>query len=554
MSYCPVCEQEYGDGVGFCTLDGAALVQSLDREEPSIGRVIKGKYRVIKKLGQGGMAAVYLCEQMVLGRKVALKVLHGAYGRDPEFVQRFHHEARLVASLNHRNIVTVYDFDQAEDGSPLIAMEYLEGSDLGNVIREGPMDVEQALRVAIQIGEGLAAAHRAGVIHRDIKPENIMLVGHDQEVKLMDFGIARLREMSGMAPLTRQGMIMGTPAYMAPEQIEGTDITEKTDIYAYGIVLYQMLTGDVPFRASTPSALLMKHLQEKPVPVRKLRSDVPVAVERVVMQALEKNPVRRQSNVQEVVGHLRQLVGQTAALEIPEAARRRWWPWRWTYKHKVFSVEELRRDIQSTVERVVKETLARDLELRTRAMQEGVTVLKSNPSSIGILQDRSPPSGFFSDIPMKTAFFTEGRARYEAIQETLKFYRDHLEKEYKTLARQADLTYLLWIFCVGLGFLVLIAALILLLYGRITQGILTSVSTVLVYFIQRVFQNREDHYRSLAGAKNRHLEYGNQWLLVIQSIDAIEDQGERVRRQARLVDALTKHLRDVHVDVTSRKG
>jgi len=319
MKYCPLCERSYGDEVQVCQLDGATLREGESKGDPFIGQMIKGRYQVIKKLGEGGMGTVYLAEQVSIGRKVALKVLHGRYAQDEEFVRRFRHEARLAAALNHRNVITVYDFDQGEDGSLFIAMEYVDGRNLSEVIREeGPLDVGRAVRLGIQIAEGLGAAHRTGVIHRDIKPENIMIVGSGQEVKLMDFGIARLRDTGAMTRLTRSGVIMGTPAYMSPEQIEGREVTERTDLYAFGIVLYEMLSGGVPFRASTPGALLMKHLREMPVPVRKLRTEVPSSVEQVVMQALEKKPQRRQKDMEEVAQGLRKAGETLVEEEIPE--------------------------------------------------------------------------------------------------------------------------------------------------------------------------------------------------------------------------------------------
>ena len=318
MKYCPICEQSYGDHVEVCKVDGATLRASGAQQDPFIGQMIKGRYQVMKKLGEGGMGTVYLAEQVSIGRKVALKVLHKQYARDEEFVRRFRHEARLAASLNHRNVITVYDFDQADDGSLFIAMEHVAGRSLKDVIQEGPLDVGRAVRLGIQIAEGLGAAHRAGVIHRDIKPENVMVVGEGEEIKLMDFGIARLRDAGSMTRLTRAGVIMGTPAYMSPEQVEGTEVSEKTDTYAFGIVLYEMLSGGVPFRASTPAAVLVKHMQEMPVPLRKLRREIPSAVERVVMQALEKKPQRRQRDMEEVIQGLKKAEGTLVGAEIPK--------------------------------------------------------------------------------------------------------------------------------------------------------------------------------------------------------------------------------------------
>ena len=310
MNVCPICEKTYGDHVSVCPADGATLRTSGPPPDPFLGQTINGRYAVIRKLGEGGMGAVYLAEQVSMSRKVALKILHGHFARDEEFVRRFRLEARLAAALNHRNVITVHDFDQAEDGSLFIAMEYLEGRTLSEVIRQdGALAVGRAVRFGMQIAQGLEAAHRAGVIHRDIKPHNIMAVGRGDDLKLMDFGIARLMDAEGSG-LTRTGMVMGTPAYMAPEQIEGGEITEQTDIYAFGIVLYELLTGRVPFTASSPRAVLTKHLQEAPVPLRTVRPEVPASVERVVMQALEKQPQARQRDMGEVLGGLQGAGGQ----------------------------------------------------------------------------------------------------------------------------------------------------------------------------------------------------------------------------------------------------
>ena len=310
-------------------MDGAKLTPSGVPVDTLVGHLIKGRYQVHKKLGAGGMGAVYLAEQVSMGRRVALKVLHGAFAKDEEFVRRFRHEARLAASLNHRNIVTVYDFDQGDDGSLFIAMEYVDGRSLSEVIRqEGPMDIGRAVRLGVQIGEGLEAAHRAGVIHRDIKPDNIMvLTGDREEVKLMDFGIARLRDTGTMTRLTRAGVLMGTPAYMTPEQIEGGDVSERTDVYALGIVLYEMLSGGVPFRASTPGTVLVKQLREMPVPLRKLRREVPLAVEKVIMQMLEKKPQKRPHDMTEVIQGLTKAKDTLVGDDIPGTVVASWPLW-----------------------------------------------------------------------------------------------------------------------------------------------------------------------------------------------------------------------------------
>ena len=278
MKHCPICEKMYDDEIETCQTDGATLKIFGSRQDRYLGKVIKGRYTVLQKLGEGGMGTVFLAEQISMGRKVALKFLQGSYATDDEFIARFRREARLAASLNHRNIVTIHDFDQSDDDTLFIAMEYLEGDKLSNIIRrDSPLSISLAVRLGIQVAEGLEAAHGAGVIHRDLKPDNIVVMGEagGETIKVMDFGIARLREVGAADRLTRADIIIGTPAYMAPEQVEGAEVSERTDIYALGIVLYEMLSGSVPFKASTPAAVLVKQIQEAPVPLHKLRRDIP---------------------------------------------------------------------------------------------------------------------------------------------------------------------------------------------------------------------------------------------------------------------------------------
>ena len=326
MKYCPICENDYPDEVTVCPLDGATVRRPGTRSDPFIGRVIRGRYRVERQLGEGGMGAVYLAEQLSIGRKVALKVLRGDFARDDGFVARFRQEAKLVAVLNDTHdphVTLVHDFDQTEDGSLFIVMEWLEGRALNEVIqREGALRLPRAVRLATQIAHGLEAAHRAGVIHRDIKPHNIMVLDANDNIKLMDFGIARLRD-SSQTPLTRVGTMMGTPAYMAPEQIEGQEVTDKTDIYSFGIVFYEMLTGVVPFRANTPAAVLTKQLREEPTPPTRLRPDVPPEIEELVLQALAKNPDHRPRDMAEIARSLsrisRDLTDNPARTSAPTA-------------------------------------------------------------------------------------------------------------------------------------------------------------------------------------------------------------------------------------------
>jgi serine/threonine protein kinase len=273
------------------------------------------RYKIIKTLGEGGMGSVFLAEQVELRRKVALKVLKRVYAGDDEFIRRFRREAQLAASLNHRNIVTIYDSGQSDDGRLFIAMEYLDGYKLSDVLEKaGHLDIKRIVRLGLQMAEGLAAAHRLNVIHRDIKPDNIMVVGTNgsEEIKIMDFGIARPQDSSETMNVTRAGYIVGTPAYMAPEQIEEGEVSRKTDLYSFGIVLYEMLSGSHLFKGSSPSAVISNRIKNDPVPIREKRADVPVSIERILMQLLEKDPERRHRSADELV---RQLVDAAQELE-----------------------------------------------------------------------------------------------------------------------------------------------------------------------------------------------------------------------------------------------
>jgi serine/threonine protein kinase len=280
--------------------------------DPYIGQVFQqGRYRVLKKLGAGGMGTVYLAEQVRIERKVALKVLRRPEEDGDSFIRRFHHEARLAGAINHARVVTIYDFGEMDDGNLFLVMEYVPGDTLKTVIQqERPLPVQRAVMLGLQLAEALRAVHQAGVLHRDVKPENVV-VREGDEIKLMDFGIARQLDSEAqteLTHLTRTGMLIGSPQYMAPEQIDGRGaISQQTDIYAWGTVLYEMLAGDVPFAAPTWQAVLLKHLHEPPQPVRQRRPEVPPDVEQIVMQTLEKDPQQRQQNMGEVIAALRKV-------------------------------------------------------------------------------------------------------------------------------------------------------------------------------------------------------------------------------------------------------
>src|SRR5436190_24095114 len=235
-----------------------------------IGTVFDGRYRIVRKLGAGGMADVYLAEDQELGRRVAIKILNDRHATDDQFVERFRREAKNAAGLSHPNIVSIYDRGTAE-GTYYIAMEYLDGRSLKElIVARGPAPIKIAIDYARQILAALGFAHRSGIVHRDIKPHNV-LVDADARVKVTDFGIAR----AGASQMTEAGSIIGTAQYLSPEQARGTQVDQTSDLYSLGIVLYELLTGTVPFTGDTPVEIAMKHLSAVPEPPSATRSGVP---------------------------------------------------------------------------------------------------------------------------------------------------------------------------------------------------------------------------------------------------------------------------------------
>jgi eukaryotic-like serine/threonine-protein kinase len=277
--------------------------------------LVDNRYSILHLLGSGGMGHVYLARDEVLGRDVALKMLKEPYTDDEEFVERFRREAKNVAALSHPNIVSIYDGGKAEDGTPYIAMEYMAGGTLGELIaREGTLDVPKAAAIAIEIARALVEAHRRGVIHRDVNPHNVFLTrslaspGATPEgltlgtVKVGDFGIAQAAEASTM---TESDLILGTPRYLSPEQAKGEPVSPKSDLYSLGVVLYKMLTGRVPFDAKDSIAIVMKHVSEQPPAPREVNPGVPEDMNTLVLQLLSKDPANRHEDAAELIRDLR---------------------------------------------------------------------------------------------------------------------------------------------------------------------------------------------------------------------------------------------------------
>jgi serine/threonine-protein kinase len=263
------------------------------------GTLIDGRYRVISRVGSGGMAEVYCAEDIQLGRRVAVKLLHERFAQDEEFVERFRREASSAASLSHANIVSVYDRGEWS-GTYYIAMEYLDGQTLDSIVREdAPLRPERAIEITEQVLRAARFAHRRGVVHRDLKPHNV-IIDDEGRVKVTDFGIAR----AGASEITQTGSIMGTARYISPEQAQGHAVSPRSDLYAIGIMLYELLTANVPFEGDSVVAIALRHLSEPPRPPSSFVPTIPASLDAVVMRALEKSPERRYADADEFLAAL----------------------------------------------------------------------------------------------------------------------------------------------------------------------------------------------------------------------------------------------------------
>ncbi len=311
---CPSCNVDNSPDSKFCKECGTPL-SSTHGQSPGLtrtiiapsqglapGTVIAGRYEIVRELGKGGMGTVYQATDGKLKRTVALKFLPGEWIHDALAKERFVREAQAAASLDHPNICTVHEIDEAE-GRMFISMAFVEGETLKARIERAPLDLDDALAVGRQVAEGLREAHKKGIVHRDIKSANIMVTG-DGQAKVMDFGLARVR---GGALLTQEGMTLGTIAYMSPEQARGEEVDHRTDIWSFGVVLYEMLTGRLPFKGERDQAVIYSILKEAPRPISDLCPGLPASIGQVVGRALEKNPDERYASAEDLLNDLRSL-------------------------------------------------------------------------------------------------------------------------------------------------------------------------------------------------------------------------------------------------------
>jgi serine/threonine-protein kinase len=320
MPTCPYCaknlEQAVLDRESFCPYCGNRLPKAGDRSG-FIGRKIGDHYIITDKLGEGGMGYVFKARHTMLDKEVAIKVLREDFADNPDAFERFRREAKNTSRLNHPNAVAMYDFGQTDDNLVYIILEYINGGDLKTILgNDGPFPESRAAPIFVQMCDVLEEAHEQGIIHRDLKSENIMLCERAKRrdfVKVLDFGIAKLMNVGGRTTggtLTQKGVVFGTPQYMCPEQVQGLKMDQRSDIYSLGVIMYEVLTGDVPFNAGNPVDIMVMQVKEKPESFRKFHKiNVSSTLEKIVMKCLEKKPQARFQSVRELKEALTMLVG-----------------------------------------------------------------------------------------------------------------------------------------------------------------------------------------------------------------------------------------------------
>jgi serine/threonine-protein kinase len=323
MKICPVCSTEYADDVKFCPNDGQTL-RSAARVSDLVGQVVADRYHIVKKLGEGGMGQVYLGEHVKMGRRSAIKVMNPSMVHDPDAVARFNREASNASRITHPNVCAIYDFGETPDGLIYLAMEFIEGEPLTDLLeREGALPVPRASGIFLQTAEALQAAHDLGIVHRDLKPDNIMLTrrkGGGDTVKVVDFGIAKAvgGDEAGQK-VTKTGLVVGTPEFMSPEQLSGDTLDGRSDLYSLALVFYRMLSGKLPFEATTVQETMIKRLTDEPTKLAEARPDLsfPTGLQPVLDTALARTPMERYHSVAKFAADVAAVTGQPTTAAVP---------------------------------------------------------------------------------------------------------------------------------------------------------------------------------------------------------------------------------------------
>ncbi len=327
MKICPVCSTEYPNDVKFCPNDGQTL-RSAAPANDLVGQVVADRYHVVKKLGEGGMGQVYLAEHVKMGRRSAIKVMNPSMVHDPDAVARFNREASNASRIAHPNVCAIYDFGETPDGLIYLAMEFIEGEPLTDLLeREGALPLERAASIFLQTAEALQAAHDLGIVHRDLKPDNIMLTRRKSGdvVKVVDFGIAKAvgGDEAGQK-VTKTGLVVGTPEFMSPEQLSGDTLDGRSDLYSLALVFYRMLSGKLPFEATTVQETMIKRLTDEPTTLAAARPDLtfPPGLQPVLDTALARTPAERYQTVAKFAADIAAITGRPVSSPVPQTEAR----------------------------------------------------------------------------------------------------------------------------------------------------------------------------------------------------------------------------------------
>lgn len=390
MHACPKCAREISGRPNFCPACGASLThEGGSADDPLIGRIIGGSYKIEALIGEGAMGRVYQAHQIQLRKKVALKILRSNLVSDVTVVKRFEREALAASRLNNPNCISIFGFGQEDDGELLwMAMEFILGRDLGEIIAEdSPLATQRIIHILSQVCEALDEAHSANIIHRDLKPANIVCFDHRRTkdfVKVLDFGIAKIVDPEpgdDYQALTRDGIVCGTPAYMSPEQVQGFPLDNRSDLFSLGIILYQTLTGQLPFFAESAVEVATKIVIDEPVPPSKARPDwsYPAELETVVLKLLAKKKEERYSNAMDVRDDLKEVL---ATLESRRDA---------SLDLNAAELHDIMSDTDSPIDGAA--TLQLSADMIARAMAAEALGPRAVPASTNQLVDQTAPSG-----------------------------------------------------------------------------------------------------------------------------------------------------------------
>ena len=447
---------------------------------------------MLGELGRGSTSVVYRATHEPSHTEVALKTIDLSSIDDedqPIYHERLRREVIALEQISHPNVIRLLDVG-AEGTLVYLAMEFIEGASLERMQRAGlPLLKETVINVIADVASGLDYVHSRAIIHRDIKPSNILVRATGTAV-VTDFGIAKIpRSRVG----TKSGAIVGTIAYLTPEAIVERPLVYQSDQWALAVIAFELIAGQNPFAGATIEEMARRIMYGQSSSLSKLNSTVSSKTEAVIKKALSINPQERYPTCTAFASDLASALKWTPSWQPPPR-------------------------VNNSVE----------------------------PGSLTLLDNSNVPPEFISAIRKARPdglLSSDKSVEYAGLRDSLRFYRDSLSEEFTNLSFQAKFTYKLWVGSVIFGLAMLGFGVVLMFLGKLTEGVMTAGTSVIVYFIQRVFQQREDYYRQAAAHKNANLEFGNHWLMIIQSIEAIPDENVRRRRQARLVDVLTHKLK-----------